>query len=183
MLHILIPKTHIEIDPKIPVFFLAGPVRGGDDWQKDCCTLLEKYIPDQDFYVAIPYYVDILPKNHNAVTKKVEGDQNYFPRQLDWERYYIELASKQGCLMFWLPVESKTNPRIGGGPYATDTRGELGEWRGRMMYDKSARVVIGGQEGFDGLDIIQRNFKHALGDTFQLYDTLEHLVVAAVKKI
>ncbi len=181
MMQIIIPKTFVEIDAKTPVFFLAGPVRGGDDWQKKCCDLLQQKMGDKDFYVAIPYYVEILPADHPARTESVAGDQNYFPRQLNWERHYIELASKQGCLIFWLPEESKIKPRVGGGPYATDTRGELGEWRGRMMYDKNARVVIGGESEFPGLDIIKRNFVHALGDDFVLYDSLESVAMAATK--
>jgi hypothetical protein len=181
--HILLPKTYVDIPSNIPVFFLAGPVRGGDDWQVRCIKLLDEKLNGKDFYVAIPYYVDILPKDHIAVIGRAAGDENYFPRQLNWERHYLDLASTQGAIIFWLPEESKVNPRVGGGPYATDTRGELGEWRGRMVYDKLLAVVVGGEEGFEGFDVLKRNFKFVAGDEFKIYSTLEDTVAAAVEKI
>jgi hypothetical protein len=180
---ILLPKNYVEIPENTPVFFLAGPVRGGDDWQQACCNLLQKQMGDTEFYVAIPYFIQVLPENHPLLLAQVIADTKHFPRQLNWERYYIDLAAKQGCLIFWLPEESKTNPRIGGGPYATDTRGEVGEWRGRMMYNKTAKVVIGGEEGFEGFDVLCRNFKFALGDTFEVGKTLEETVFQAIQKI
>lgn len=63
-----------------------------------------------------------------------------------------------------------------------DTRGELGEWRGRMIYDQTLRVVIGAKEGFRGLSQIQRNFNEALGYEFPIFKTLSETVDAAIKK-
>ncbi len=108
------------------------------------------------------------------------GDETYFERQLNWERHYLDIASEHGCVIFWLPVESKSNPRIGGGPYATDTRGELGEWRGRLMGNPSLKVVVGGEEGFDSFSQIERNFKLGVSPDFPIYRTLSETVQAAV---
>lgn len=179
---IIFPKTHLEIPKNIPVFFLAGPVRGGDDWQYKTTQLLQEQMGDTEFYVAIPYYLKVLPDEHPLFKIKAEGDDSFFERQLNWERHYIDLASKQGCLIFWLPEESKTNPRIGGGPYATDTRGELGEWRGLLMNNKNLHVVVGGEEGFDGFDVLSRNFKLAIDADFPIYNSLFETVAAAILK-
>lgn len=180
---IIFPKTHINIPKSTPIFFLAGPVRGGDDWQYKAVQLLEEKMGKREFYVAIPYYVAILPETHPLLNIKAKGDETFFERQLNWERYYLDLASKQGCIIFWLPEESKTNPRIGGGPYATDTRGELGEWRGMLMNNKELRVVVGGEVGFEGFDVLSRNFKLGVDQDFVISATLADTVDNAIDKI
>jgi len=113
----------------------------------------------------------------------MSGREDYFDRQLTWERYYLDLAATTGCLIFWLPSESQVNPRIGSDPYAMDTRGELGEWRGQLMHNPSLRVVVGADRGFPGLSQIQRNFSLATKSVFPIYETLAETVAAAVKKV
>jgi len=108
-----------------------------------------------------------------------------FQRQLEWERHYLDWASKNGCIIFWLPCESKDEPRQGNEPYAMDTRGEIGEWRGRLMNNSiftTMNLVIGGEFGFPGLETIHRNFEQALREKFPIYPTLEETVKAAIIK-
>lgn len=179
---ILLPKTYVDIHKDTPVFFLAGPVRGGDDWQLQCIKLIEEMMREKDFYIAIPYFVQILSDDHLCLLNRVHGEENKFDRQLNWERYYLDIASKQGCIIFWLPEQSKINPRPDG-VYARDTMGELGEWRGVMMNNSNCKVVVGGEDEFDGFDIISRNFKLALGNDFEIHKTLEDTVKGAVLKL
>ena len=113
-------------------------------------------------------------------------------RQLAWERHYLDKAAgashaqcsasapQPGCIVFWLPVESALFPKPAShGPYAQDTRGELGEWRGRLMHDRSLRVVVGGDERFPGFDTMERNFTHAVGEDFKVYRTIQETAAAA----
>jgi hypothetical protein len=178
-MRLILPKTLCKIDPTYgPLFFLAGLIRGGGDWQMECCIEIRKCI--LNFYVALPCrYLE----NHPLMAFRLDGDEDCFDRQLTWERYYLEMAADFGCLIFWLPREDRTNPRVGYEPYAMDTLGELGEWRGRLMYDSSLRIVIGAEPGFPGLSQIQRNFNLATRSEFPIYGTLDETVVAAVKKI
>lgn len=180
-MRIILPKTHYEANFEYgPLFFLAGPVRGGADWQANCCDEIEKYF--DRFHAAVPcQYRD---GKSRLLKHKVSGDTTYFDRQLTWERHYLDIASEKGCIIFWLPCEDKSFPRNDeDGPYAMDTRGELGEWRGRMMHNPKLRVVIGAQKDFPGLSQIQRNFNFALGYDFPIYETLEETVAAAVEKV
>lgn len=174
-MRVILPKTFVELGPSSKLFFLAGPVRGGGDWQYQCCLELAKHL--SDFTVAIPtrYGTD-----HPLMAYRVPGDENMFDRQLTWERYYLEFAANWGCILFWLPEEDKEHPHPGPEPYGMDTRGELGEWRGQMMYSGSYRVVIGAEAGFHGLSQIQRNFDQALKRKFTIHETLEATVAAAV---
>lgn len=184
--NILIPKHLYNINVGDPVFFLAGPVRGGGDWQKDCAEMIVKAVPCAR--IAIPYYHT--SEEHFPLREIArQGTGAECSRQLNWERYYLDLASKIGCVIFWLPAESKTKPRTDG-MYACDTRGEIGEWRGRLMGNRNLRVVVGGEtdkgkpkgEGFYGFDQIERNFKEAVGSDFMIYPTLNETVESAIRK-
>jgi hypothetical protein len=177
-MRIILPKTYHSVDLTYgPLFFLAGPVRGGGDWQAECCAEISKHFTN--FYAVLPCPYEM---SHPLQAFKVAGKQNFFDRQLPWERYYLGLAATHGCLLFWLPAESKINPRLDG-PYAQDTYGELGEWRGRLMYEPTLRIVIGAEPNFPGLSQIQRNFNQATGTDFPIYNTLEKTVAMAVEKV
>jgi|WetSurMetagenome_2_1015567.scaffolds.fasta_scaffold08426_6 hypothetical protein len=181
---VIIPKNYCETDSNWgPLFFLAGPVQGGGGWQTDCLLSIKELLAD--FYVAIPYgkesqsRIDFLREHYHLCCGKTDR----FQRQLEWERYYMEIAANRGCLIFWLPNESQEEPRKDGKPYATDTRGEIGEWRGRMMFNKNLRVVVGGEDGFPGLRTIKRNFDSALKCDFPVHSSLFLTIKAALAKI
>jgi hypothetical protein len=109
----------------------------------------------------------------------MRGEENRFERQTDWERHYLEQAAEKwpaGCIIFWLAEQKE--PRQDGGPYARDTYGEIGEWRGRMMRAPHLRVVVGAEKEFPGLSQIKRNFELALPD-LKIYDTMEEVVERA----
>lgn len=176
---IALPKTLCDIDLSYgPLFFLAGPVRGGGNWQTKCCEEIRRHI--SNFYAALPCRYQ---ENHPLIPFRMTGKEDHFDHQLTWERHYLDIAADTGCIIFWLPSESKVNPRIGGDPYAMDTRGELGEWRGRLMHDTKLRIVIGAESDFPGLSQIQRNFNFATKSDFPIYGTLAETVVAAITKV
>jgi len=77
--------------------------------------------------------------------------------------------------MFWLPNQLVPNCNRA---YGRDTRGELGEWRGVSRFSKP-RLVIGGEESFDGYDVIKRNFL-AVNSEMKFYSTLEDTCSAAI---
>lgn len=177
-MRIVLPKTLCKIDPLYgPFFFLAGPIRGGGNWQLRCCDKIRQRIPD--FYAASPCrYKD----DHPLMKFRYGEYDNRFDRQLTWERHYLDIAANIGCILFWLPMESKDEPRTGEGPYAMDTRGELGEWRGRLMNEPHLKVVIGAEAGFPGLSQIQRNFNFATKTDFPIYGSLSETISAAIEK-
>lgn len=160
-----------------PVFFLAGPIQGAEDWHTVVCEELQKYL--KNFYVAIP------KKNgfSSTIIKdcQVIGDA-YFSDQISWERYYLEAASKSGGIIFWLPNESSTHPRTDGNPYAMDTRGELGEWRGRWITDRSVKFFVGGENKFPGLKTIVDNFVD-VDYNFKIYNDMQIMILDIVRQI
>jgi len=177
-MRIIIPKMLCGIDFTYgPFFFLAGPVAGGGDWQRKCCEMLKSKIAN--FYAAIPCRYD---NGHPLSAYKAAGIENYFDKQLTWERHYMAKAANTGCLLFWLPSESKTEPRTDRNPYAMDTRGEIGEWRARLAQEPALQIAIGAEANFPGLSQIQRNFNLALGYKFPIYKTLEETASVAIQR-
>lgn len=175
---IILPKTSIQVEPiEGPLFFLAGPIKGGGDWQRECVHEIRKHL--EHFAAIIPCRYG---PDHPLFAYKASGDDSLFERQLPWERVGLDLAATTGCVIFWLPRESQTAPRDDGNPYAMDTLGELGEWRGRMMHDRHLRVVVGAEASFPGLSQIERNFKYALGGNFSIRPTLTRTIQAAIAR-
>jgi hypothetical protein len=180
ILKIILPKTLVDPASIIhPLYFLAGPVQGGGDWQQHACNTLHYRLGDK-FTVVVPNRWN---QGHPLYQYKMVGDERHFCRQTLWERHYLrEAAFFNGCILFWLPRESKDTPRNDGSPYARDTYGELGEWRGILIDHRTLPVVIGAEEGFPGLSVIKENFKSALREALPIYDTLDATTDAAIKK-
>lgn len=181
-MRLILPKTHPDTrqleNLDRPLFFLAGPILGADDWQHQMALLLDAAMPGCIIVNPSPYTLD-----HPLYASRLDGSEIRFPNRTLWERYYLEQAGiiwVRGCIIFWLANESGTNPRIDGKPYAMDTRGELGEWRARAMGDKNVRQVIGADPTFPGLLNITMNTRYALGENFPFYVTMEETVAAAV---
>lgn len=179
IMRILLPKLAVDVDFKYgPFFFLAGPVRGGGDWQHKFCQIMQGYIPH--FTAALPCRY---PSDHPLMQQRDWNHHGEYERQLLWERHYLKIAAQRGCLVFWLAKESASEPRGNGEPYAMETMGEIGEWRGRLLDHPGLRIVVGGEEGFPGLTQIHRNFCYALDAHFPLYGTIEETANAALAKV
>ncbi len=179
-INLILPKTRVDVRNK-KVFFLAGPIRGGGNWQVQAIRMIAERLPD--VFIACPCRWDY---NHPLFKYAVADDPDVrepFPRQKIWERYYLNIASRQGCIIFWLPEESKTDPRPPEtGPYGRDTYGEVGEWRAALKYrQEKVRMVFGGERGFSGLELILLDFQDLIGPGFVSYDTLKDAIVAGVK--
>lgn len=169
-LRIILPKVYVP-DIKEKIIFLAGPIKGAPKWQDKAIRIIHSQNPQ--IYLASPSK----HLREEYLQSALKGDETKFPRQLNWERYYLELTSERGSIMFWLPKEES---HFYDRAYARDTRGELGEWRGRLVYNSNIRLAIGGEELFDGLDVIKRNFT-SLFPKMKFFSTLEETCAEAVR--
>lgn len=179
----ILPKARATTWPG-PLFFLAGPVRGGGDWQSKAYGLIKETMGPA-FTAAIPMRY---PEEHSLRREALVADPSAepFERQMAWERHYLKLAgirsSVPGCLLFWLANESESEPHPGPEPFAMDTRREMGEWYTRLEFlPGDVRMVVGAEEGFHGLDQFQRCLNESAGREFPIYGTLFDTVQAAVR--
>jgi hypothetical protein len=178
---VILPTTFVNGLPDCPLFFFAGPVLGGGDWQYHAYKEMGKLFPK--FVSVIPCSY---PPSHPLYKERLAGDEGFFGSLRRFERWYLEQAAfsaKQGCVIFWLPRESETSPRTDGSPYARDTYGEIGEWRGQLIHNRRFRIVIGGEKNFPGLDVIAENYTLACNERFKIYPTLEETLQAAIRMV
>ena len=152
------------------LFFLAGPIKGsGLNWRAEMIQELLALTDKEKIIVVDPTRIyppdHILLKQHALQSKQKQGE---FKSAATWERHYLERAAdtKNGCIVFWLPCESKTEPRKDGHPYGLDSRSELGEWRGRYVERKllaphqpNYNLAIGTESGFLGERTVRQNFE------------------------
>ncbi len=179
MVTIIVPKVIVPVDLDQPLIFLAGPIRGGGDWQ---CSMANQIIDhDASVQIACPSRWDAAhPLSHYFHHPFTEAPN----RQLHWERHYLKLASMHeeqlGCVLFWLGLESKEDPHPGPEPYAMDTRREIGKFTVYLEL-KQARVVVGGHPDFYGLSVIKDELDDAAGRELPFYTSMEDLSIAALR--
>lgn len=174
---VILPNDLCEINWTYgPLFFLAGPIKGGKDWQFGAMFRISERI--EHFYVANPCRYE----PGDPLRCNVEKGEPLFQNQTEWERHYLKLAAtRRGCIIFWLPCESEEFPRTDRQPYARDTYGELGSWRTHLSYNPNWKVVFGAEEGFPGLSVFKKNLFADVGRVVPVYSTLEQTVTAAVQ--
>ncbi len=194
-LKLALPCMHVETFGE-PTFFLAGPIRGGGDWQAKAIRTLYNMVPNAYIFCPCRYGEDHYLRKQSVLMRLPITDHGIlrtgtFPNQTMWERRYFNEAYRDGSIIFWLPEESKVNPRRDGNPYARDTYGELGEWRTTLFYEAnrlalggrlSPNLVVGAEPGFPGLKQIQANFE-AMLPGFVFHKTLEATIDAAIMKL
>lgn len=150
MAGVIIPKTYVA-DIRKPLIFLAGPIRSAPNWQDVAIeTILKK---DSDLVIASPRR-GVRDSIANLILK---GDDNHFERQRAWELHYLDIASKRGAIMFWLPGEEKHSCEK---VYGAITRMELGQWMVRSANDRSVRLCIGSDGNFPELSTIRYDLLH-----------------------
>jgi hypothetical protein len=120
-----------------PLVYLAGPIQGAPNWQREAVDLLGAAAPD--LHVACP----------RAVNFRGGPDLH-----LIWERAYAERAARDGVILCWLPRETAHRCSRS---YAAQTRFELGEWAVRAQRGE-VRLVIGIERGFTGGPHLARRF-------------------------
>jgi hypothetical protein len=179
-MQVILPKTYVGYSRIVkPIFYLMGPIKGGGDWQLQACLNLQSLL--DDFTVVIPCRYS---QDHPLYARKMTGREYSNDRQTYWERGWLDQIATSGAIIAWLPRESKTQPRTDGSPYARDTYGELGEWRGHLMnYGEIIHFVLGAEPDFPGLDVISANFQFAIGPEFPIYPTLVDTIQAAVNQV
>jgi len=129
------------------LLFLAGPIKGADNWQDKVIESLA----GADIYIANP-------------RREADPDFNY-TEQVDWETKHLTLAD---VIMFWIPKETV---HVEGRSYAQTTRFELAEWLAKTNYNRDVtKIVLGIEDGFYGKRYIVERLKQT---NVKVYDSYE----------
>ena len=165
---VIIPKTFVVADRSL--IFLAGPIRGAPEWQEEAIDFIMSKKPET--YVASPRR----EVRGNVSRYVLSGMDNHFLRQREWERYYLDVASQNGSIMFWLPGEENHSCSKS---YGAMTRLELGQWMTNYRKDNSLRVVFGSDGKFSEIDTIKYDLSLDAPNKV-IYPTLEETCSAAL---
>ncbi len=170
MSKVIIPKTYIQ-SIEAPLIFLAGPIRSAPNWQDEAIDFLLSQ--NSDLVIASP---------RRGVRDKIapyiaKGDQTYFPRQRAWERHYLDIASKTGAILFWLPGEEEHNCEK---VYGAMTRVEIGQWMTNYRHNNSVRFCVGSDGKFPEMHTIEFDLKMDAPDK-KIFSSLEETCTEAVR--
>ena len=160
-------NSTFEDNEDIVVFF-AGPIQGAPEWQEDFIKKIQTELKNTKIRKNI-----IL-----ASPRRLEKSDNFvYEEQVDWESYYLDKASKQGIIVFWLAKEKE---KVEGRSYAQTTRFEIGEWWAKGQKIENFSIVIGAQSGFDGLKYITNKFSAI---KVKINSNIDDMISEIVKKI
>lgn len=145
MNRLIVPKSYVEMKSG-PLIFLAGPIKGAPKWHDEAIKYL--FSKNKNLTIASPNV-----KVGDELKKYIiSGYLEDFLRQRAWERHYLEFASKNGAIMFWLPGEEH---HVFGKSYGAMTRLELGQWSTNYKNDESINICIGSDGNFSELKTIK----------------------------
>ena len=167
---LIIPKTYVA-EIAGPLVFLAGPIREAPNWQDYAATFLLSKEPD--LTVASPRR----GKRNPIFRYLLEGDENHFSRQREWERHYLDLASKRGAILFWLPGETLHECSKA---YGAMTRLELGQVMTASRIVDFVNFCVGSDGEFSELNTIKYDLSLDAPDKF-VFNTLEETCREALR--
>lgn len=181
---LILPKQYVDVGDA-PLIFLTGPIRGAPLWQILAAEIINEI--NKDVWIASPSTHSFDKYRDSSIPDNLDK----FPRQLNWETYYLEKAGrengeKRGSVMFWLPKQiSPMNVNELTGfpqPYARDTRREFGRYAwGALKNNQNYPITIGYEEGFDGIDVMVRDIL-AVKPDFVFQKKLEETCIEAVRR-
>ncbi len=172
MIQIVLPKTYTPQIKAYPIIYLAGPIRGAPSWHDEAITFFLNQ--SKDMTIVSPN------RELRGDLKKylVKGEEKYFPRQRVWENYCMDIISKKGCVMFWLPGEQNHNCNK---PYASMTRKELGDITKAYKYSgKKIHFCMGSDGKFFELDTLMVDFARDCPNK-KIFDSLEKTCTEALQ--
>ncbi len=153
------PPDILEIEGSL--IFLAGPIQGAKDWQKEAVKIIHGLDPSINIASPKRDYLD---------------GEFVYEKQVDWETHNLRKAAQNGVILFWLAKEDKHNC---GRAYAQTSRFELAEWKIKHERD-GVKLVIGIEDGFTGARYIRRRFSQDCPDV-AILNSLEETCKKAVE--
>ena len=155
------------------IIFLAGPIQGARNWQKEAIKIIEKLAKGNNILDKIT----IASPRWEHLSNKVD-----YETQVDWETEYLNKASKTGVIMFWLEKEQE---HYCDRAYAQTTRFELAEWKVKHQL-LGANIVLGIDEKFTNRRYITRRFSQDCPNVnicISLEDTCKEAIDIVVKNL
>lgn len=183
------PGIEISNTTRENVYFFAGPILGGGNWQEKAIILISAI--DPDCIIISPRRCEktdkLFSEYHHILDKSFpspDAQKIEFKNHTEWSRYYLEKAAFLGSIIFFLPKEDVLEPRKDGSPYARDTYGELGRWGVRSGQNKKEIIItVGIAPEFPGREEIRKNLCEDHQANFKIHDHLNVTINHAVTEV
>jgi hypothetical protein len=139
---VILPAKYPTVDG--PIIFLAGPIQGADRWQDKAIEIIHK--KDPNINIACPRRPAWAPGEGDWMKDRTIREQT------EWETHFLNKASENGTILFWLANEYEHLCHRG---YGQATRFELGEWKAKHE-QKNINLVVGFDDKFPGKNYIKQ---------------------------
>lgn len=151
------------------LLFLAGPIQGAPDWQKQTIQLLETDTQ--------------CPKGlHVANPRREVLDKNFvYTDQTRWERAHLYRAAAMGVVIFNLARQDPNQPYRLGRAYGQTTRFEFGMMHALWKTGQNPHVSLAIEPGYSGSENYYRDCADEMG--LVVHDNLEALCLDAISTI
>jgi len=170
---VLLPPHYETLES--PLIFLGGPIKGAPYWHNEAIQIIQRNA--NEINVASPSrrvdkkYLDANPTHFKHSSNQEEWEQ------VDWESFYLNQASKNGTILFWLPLEEQ---HYCDRAYAQTSRIEIGEWKTKHL-ENGCNLVIGFQPDFSGEQYLRYRLAKECPN-IPICSTLEETCLKAVEK-
>jgi hypothetical protein len=180
MIEVYQPPLMEAIDD-VPGIFLAGPIQGAPNWQKQFIKILKN-----EFKAPLSRRVINFIRRQKQTPSllvfnpRFSGEMEHSPdEQVLWEKRHLERARDFGAIIFWFAAKDDSIPYEEGRTYAQTSRIELGRAFGWKDYNSSVNILIGVEPGYKG----NENYFKTMTDEYNLpiYRDLGSLCQAAVE--
>ncbi len=152
------PPAEFHIASHDTLYFVAGPIQGAPDWQKEAFYHIDSLAPRTGTHVA------------NPRRELIDIDFDY-DEQVSWEKRGLWRAAKHGGILVWLAAQDHSLSYKEGRAYGQTTRFEFARAIGWRDYDPFVHVSIGIEPGYDGSE---RYYRHAAAESgLPVHSTLE----------
>lgn len=143
------PSTH----PELTIFgnkqiFLAGPIQGAPDWQKEIGSRIVEKL--NDIVVTSP---------------RCDGKPSNYENQVKWETHYLYNAD---IILFYIPDKIED---IEGRCYAQTTGFEMGEWIAKAKYlNNHKKIVLSMSDNYPLKRYVETRVKNMRNDYIAIAD-------------
>jgi len=196
---IIVPNTFVN-EIKWKLLFLAWPIKLTWDWHSiavEYILSLEKYTdinivspkrisrlsPEIQKYIIrwdwniLDTRNQLVDCNWNLISQEKKWNL-IFERQRAFEFYYLQKASQEWCVMFWLPWQEIYDDKKA---YWAMTRLELWEIIIEKKYNPKNWLIIWTDWNFPEIKTIIYDIKRTLWGDFPIYNTLNETCDATMK--
>lgn len=192
---IIVPNTFVgKINWKL--LFLAGPIKLACNWHINAIEYILSL--DRNINIVSPKRINKLWLDDNIITwdwnilntnnqlvdcnwyfiSQEKKWNSSFERQRAFELYYLQKASQEWCVMFWLPwQETYDNKKA----YWGMTRFELWQIMTEKKYNPKNWLIIWTDWNFSEIKTIIYDIKQILWNGFPIYNNLYETCNAAME--